>query len=85
MLENATRHLLTQEPPYPLLRYSVYTNIGDSYKTPIQPTTAKLNTADGSLMTVLGMTALHLRIMEFKFTRNFIIGNKLPDTELILA
>ena len=29
-----------------LLRYSAYKNIGDSYKTPIQPTTAKLNTAD---------------------------------------
>ena len=53
-----------------LLHYSTYKNIGDSYKTPIQPTTAKLNTADGSPMTVLGMTALHLRIVEFKFTHN---------------
>ena len=68
-----------------LLRYSVYKNIGDSYKTPIQPTTAKLNTADGSPMTALGMTALHLRIAEFKFTHNFIICNRLPDTELIFG
>ena len=30
----------------------------------MQPTTAKLNTADGSLMTALGMTALHLRIAD---------------------
>ena len=30
-----------------LLQYSTYKNIEDSLKTPIQPTTAKLNTADG--------------------------------------
>ena len=68
-----------------LLRYSAYENIEDSYETPIQPTTAKLNTADGSLMTALGMTALHLRIVEFKFTHNFIICNRLPYTELIFS
>ena len=43
-----------------LLIYSMYQNTDDSFKTPIQPTTAKLNTADGSPMTPLGMTALHL-------------------------
>ena len=64
-----------------LLRYSAYKNIEDCYKTPIQPTTAKLNTADGSPMSALGMSALHLRIAEFKFTHNFIICNQLPDTE----
>ena len=58
-----------------LLWYSTYKNIGDSCKTPIQPTTAKLNTADGSPMTALGMTALHLSIAEFKFTYNFVICN----------
>ena len=52
-----------------LLRYSAYKNIEDSYKTPIPPTTVKLNTADGSPMAALGMTALHLRIAEFKFTQ----------------
>ena len=57
----------------------------DCYKTPIQPTTAKLNTADGSPMSALGMTALHLRIAEFKFTHNFIICNQLPETELIFG
>ena len=31
-----------------LLWYSTYKNIEYSYKTPIQPTTAKLHTADGS-------------------------------------
>ena len=68
-----------------LLRYLAYKNIGDSYKTPNQPTTAKLNTADDSLMTALGMTALHLRIAEFKFTHNFIICHRLPDMELIFS
>ena len=68
-----------------LLRYSAYKNIGDSYKTLIQPTTTKLNTADGSQMTALGMAALHLRIAEFKFTHNFIICDRLPDTELIFG
>ena len=65
-----------------LLQYSNYKNIKDSYKTPIQPTTSKLNTADGSSTSVLGMTALHLRIAKFKFTCNFVICNRLPDTEI---
>ena len=68
-----------------LFRYSAYKNIEDSYKTPIQATTATLNTADGFLMTALGMTALHLRIVEFKFAHNFIICNRLPNTELIFG
>ena len=34
-----------------LLRYSTYQHIDDSFKTPIQPITAKLNMADGSPMT----------------------------------
>ena len=68
-----------------LICYSTCKNIGDSYKTPIQPTTAKLNTADGSPMTALGMTALHLRIVEFKFTYNFVICNRLSDREIIFG
>ena len=52
---------------------------------PIQPTSAKLNTADGSPMSALGVRALHLRIAEFKFTYNFIICNQLPETELIFG
>ena len=68
-----------------LLRYSTYKKIEDCYKTPIQPTTAKLNSADGSLMMALGSTALHLWIAEFKFTHNFIICNQLPETELIFG
>ena len=54
-------------------------------KTPIQPTTTKLNMADGSPMMALGMTALHLRIADFKFTFNFIICDRLPHTEIIFG
>ena len=68
-----------------LIRYSTYKNIKDCYKTPIQPTTAKLNTADGSPISALGMKALHLRIANFKFTHNFIIFNQLPEMELIFG
>ena len=67
------------------LRYSTYKKIEDCYKTPIQPTTAKLNTADGSSMSAIGTMALHLRIAEFKFTHNFIICDQLPETELIFG
>ena len=66
-----------------LLRYSTYKKIEDCYKTPIQPTTAKLNTANDLPMSAIGATALHLRTAEFKFTHNFIICNQLPETELI--
>ena len=46
---------------------------------------AKLNTADGSPMTTLGSTALHLQIADFKFMHNFIICDQLPNMELISA
>ena len=68
-----------------LIRYSTYKQIEDCYKTPIQPTAAKSNTADGSPMTTLGSTALHLHIADFKFMHNFIICNQLPNMELIFG
>ena len=68
-----------------LIRYSTYHHIDNSFKTLIQPTTAILKTADGLLMTALGMTALYLRIADFKFTHNFVICDRLPDTELIFG
>ena len=40
---------------------SLQKKIEDCYKTPIQPTTAKLNTADGSPMSAIGTMALQLR------------------------
>ena len=68
-----------------LIRYSTYQLIDDSFKTPIQPTTTTINTADGSTKTALEMAALQLRITEFKFTHNFIICDRLPDTEIIFG
>ena len=69
-----------------LLRYSAYKNIEDCYKTPIQPTTAKLNTADGSPMSALGMTALHLRIdiLNSHIILSFAIGYQLQNSFLAL-
>ena len=68
-----------------LIRYSTYQHIDNSFMTPVHPTTAKLNTADSSPMTVLGMMALHLRIEDFKFTHSFIICDRLADTEMIFG
>ena len=36
-------------------------------------------------MTALGMTVLHLRIADFKFTHNFVISDRLLDTEIIFG
>ena len=57
----------------------------NNLKTSIQPKTAKLDTANGTPMTTLVMTALHLRIADFKFKHNFVICNRLPDTEIIFG
>ena len=51
--------LIDSEAAISLLWYLTYQNIEDSFNTPLQPTTAKLNIADGSAKTALGMTALH--------------------------
>ena len=56
-----------------------------SFKTPIQATSTKLKTANVSPMTALGITALHLRIADFKFTYNFIICDRLQDTEILFG
>ena len=68
-----------------LSRYSTYQSIDSSLKTPIQATTTKLNMANGSLMMALGMTALHLRIADFKFTHTFIICNRPAYTEILFG
>ena len=68
-----------------LIRYSTYQLIDDSFKTPIQPTTTMLNTADRLPIVALQITALHLRIADFKFTHNFIICDRLPGTEIIFG
>ena len=67
------------------ITYSTYQLIYDNFKIPIQATTTTLNTADGLKMTAVGMTAFHLRKADFKFTHNFIVCDRLPDIDIILA
>ena len=67
------------------IRYSTYQTIDSSFKTPIQATSTLLNMADGSPMMALGITALWLRISDFRFTHNFIICDRLPDTEILFG
>ena len=74
---NCYKALIDSGSAISLLRYSTYKKIEDCYKTPIQPTTAKVNAANGSPMSAIGTTALHLRIAEFKFTHIFIICDQL--------
>ena len=76
---------IDSEAAISLIWYSTYQHIDNSFKTPILPTTAKLNTANSSPMPAWGMTSLHLRIADFKFTHNFGICNRLPDTEIIFG
>ena len=83
--EKFYKALIDSEAAISFIRYSTYQLIDDSFKTPIQLTTTRLNTADWSPMMSLGMTALHLRIADFKFTHNFIKCDRLPDTEIIFG
>ena len=66
-----------------LIRYSTYQQIDNSFKSPIQPTIVKLNTAEVLLMTAPGITTLHLRITDFKVMYNFVICDRLQDMEII--
>ena len=68
-----------------LIRYSTYQAIDSSSKMAIQATMTKLNTADGSPMTALGMMVLQLWIEDFKFAHNFITCDRLPDMELLFG
>ena len=68
-----------------LVRYSTYHTIDNILKTAIQETLIQLNTADGSLMTALGIMTLQLRIADFKFSHNFIICDRLPEMELLFC
>ena len=83
--EKCYKALIDSGAAISLIRYSTYQLIDNSFKTPIQPTITKLNTADRSPMTALGMTALHLKIVHFKFTHNFISCSRLMDTEIIFG
>ena len=77
--------LIDLETAISLTWYSTYQSIDNSPKTPIQATTTKLNMAEGPAGTALGMTALHLRIAEYKFSHTFIICDRLLDTEILFG
>ena len=79
------RSLIDSGAAISLIRCSTHHLIDDSFKTPIQLTTTKLNMADGSTMRALGMTTLHIRIVDFKFTHNFTLCNRISDTEIIFG
>ena len=68
-----------------LLGYCTYKNIGESCKTPYSPLQPNWTLQMVPLWQPQGMTALHLRIVEFKFTNNFVICNRLSDTEIIFS
>ena len=57
-----------------LVRYSMYQSMDTSLKTAIQ-----------SPMRALEITTLQLQIADFKFLHNFIICDRLPDTEILFG
>ena len=77
--------LIASEAAFSLVRYSTYQIIDNHLKKAIQTTSIHLNTVDGSPMTTLGITTLQLWIADFKFSHNFIICDRLPDTEILFG
>ena len=84
MQESATKSS-KWEQSFSLGRYSMYLNIHNSLKTAIQTTSIHLNTTDGSPMTTLVITTPQLWTADFKFSHNFIICDRLPDTEILFC
>ena len=85
---HAVKHfkaLIDSGAAFCLVGYSMYQNITGNLKTAIQSTLIHLNTVDGSPMTALGITTLQLQIADFQFSHNFIICNRLPDTEILFG
>ena len=68
-----------------LVRYSTYQKIYHNLKTAIQSTSIHLNTADGSHVTALPITTLQLWTPDVKFCHNFIICDRLPNTEILFG
>ena len=77
--------LIDSEAAVSLVSDSTYQNIDNNLKTTIQLTSIHLITADGSPMTALGITTLQLQIADIKFSHNFIICDRLPNTEILLG
>ena len=59
--------------------------IEDHYKTKTLHAAVHLMTTDGSSMSSLGKTALHLHIANFKISHTFIICNKLLETDIFFG
>ena len=85
VLENITRYWLIQEQQFHFSVIPLINTLKTVSRPLYNPKTANLNTTNGSSMAALGMTALHFRIADFKFTHNFVICNRLPDVEIIFG
>ena len=68
-----------------LMHRSVYNMIEGCYKSPILPTAANLQTADGSPMSSMGKATLHLWIVDFYILHTFVIYNRLPKQIFVLV
>ena len=68
-----------------LVRYSMYQNSDNNLKTAIQSTLIHLNTVDGTPMTASWITTLQLQTANYKFPHNFIICDKLPNTQILFG
>ena len=77
--------LMDSEIAMSLAHTNIYNMIKDCYKTKIMPAALHLKTADGSSLSSLGKTALHLLIANFRFSQTFIICNKLPETDILFS
>ena len=80
---NCYKALIDSGAAISLVRYSTYQNIDSNLKIAIQSMSVHLNTVDRSPMTALGIITLQLWIADFKVSHNFIICDRLPDTEIL--
>ena len=59
--------------------------IDDFYKTCILPAAVNVQTGDGSPMSSMGKTRLHLWIADFKFLHACAICYKLPEADFLFG
>ena len=77
------RALIDSRAAISLLCYSSYQHIDDSFKTPIQHTTAKLNTTNGSLS--FRYDSFTFMDSRFQIYPQLCDCDRLPDTEIIFV
>ena len=63
----------------------MYQNIDNNFQTAIQSTSIYLDAVDGSPMIALGIPTLQLWTAGFKSLHNFIICDRLPNTEILFG